>query len=155
MNRLRITTTILLLGALIMLSSFVTSAFEGDHPAPIMRSTNINNIGEQVVQTEILIDKSTTREDLIHACKFLAEEDVELTFESLDIRKGFLGLLGKSRIAYAKGKIELPNGSIEEFEAGGLISFRSIKVTYSKNMETSNYYINRDYHDSTTTAQRG
>ena len=142
MNRLRITTTILFLGTLFMLSSFVSDPFEGENPAPITQSTNTNSIGEQLVQTEILIDKTTTREGLIHACKFLAEEDVELTFESLDIRKAFLGVLGKSRIAYAKGKIELPNGSIEEFEAGGPISFRSIKVTYSRNIETSDYYIN-------------
>ena len=142
MNRLRVTTTLLVLGASFMLSSFAPSTFEKDNPAPITRSTSTNDTGEQVIQTEVLIDKTTTREDLIHACKFLAEEDVDLTFESLDIRKAFFGLLGKSRIAYAKGKVALPNGSSEEFEAGGPISFRSIKVTYSRNTTTSDYYIN-------------
>lgn len=142
MKRLRITTTILFLGTSFIISSFVPSIFEGENPAPITRSINTNSLGEQLVQTEILIDKSTTREGLIHTCKFLAEEDVALTFESLDIRKAFFGLLGKSRIAYAKGKIELPNGSIEKFEAGGPISFRSIKITYSRNIETSDSYIN-------------
>ena len=142
MKRLRITTTILFLGTSFIFSSFAPSIFEVENPAPITRSINTNSIGEQLVQTEILIDKSTTREGLIHACKFLAEEDVELTFESLDIRKAFFGLLGKSRIAYAKGKIELPNGSIEKFEAGGPISFRSIKITYSRNIETNDSYIN-------------
>ena len=142
MNQFRITTTLLLLGTSVVLSSFMLPAFEKDIPAPITRSISANNSGEQIVQTEILIDKTTTREDLIHACKFLAEEDVNLTFESLDIRRAFFGLLGKPRIAYAKGKIALPNGSFEEFEAGGLISFRSIKVTYSRSKKTSDYYIN-------------
>ena len=142
MNKLRIATLALVLSIGLTLSSFVLTGFSNENPASITRSTTIGGNGKEIVKTEILLDKTTTREDLIHACKFLAEEEVQLTFESLDIRKAFFGIVGKPRIAYAKGKIELPDGSVEQFEAGGPISFQSIKITYSMNKETNDYFIN-------------
>lgn len=140
MNKLRTILTFIL-STCLALSSFVLMGFSSENPASITRSTTIDVNGKEVVKTEILLDKTTTREDLIHACKFLAEEEVQLTFETLSIRKAFFGLVGKPRIAYAKGKIELPNGSIEQFEAGGAIGFQSIKITYSRNREANDYFI--------------
>ena len=142
MNKLRIVTLTLILSTGLTLSSFVLTGFGNENPASITRSTTVGGNGKEVVKTEILLDKTTTREDLIHTCKFLAKEEVQLTFELLDIRKAFFGIVGKQRIAYAKGKIELPDGSVEQFEAGGAISFQSIKITYSKGEETNNYSIN-------------
>ncbi|MGB3588321.1 MAG: hypothetical protein WBA23_17355 [Tunicatimonas sp.] len=107
-------------------------------PAPITRTVKANSI----ITTEILRDKTTSREDLIHACKFLADEGVQLTFESLNIRRSFLGVLGKKRISQAKGKVELPNSSNEAFEAGDAISFHSIKITYTQNTTTNTFAIN-------------
>ena len=124
MNKLRIVTLTLILSTGLTLSSFVLTGFGNENPASITRSTTVGGNGKEVVKTEILLDKTTTREDLIHTCKFLAKEDVQLTFELLDIRKSFFGIVGKQRIAYAKGKIELPDGSVEQFEAGRAISFQ-------------------------------
>lgn len=110
-------------------------------PKPITQSVDTNDRGEQIRQTIILIDQNTSREDLIHTCRFLAKDNVQLTFEELEIRKYFWRLLGKKRIARADGKILLPDGNFEAFKAGGIISFRSIEITYTKNLETEDYYI--------------
>ncbi|MEM9722404.1 MAG: hypothetical protein AAGA10_24265 [Bacteroidota bacterium] len=142
MKRFKITKTLLFLGIAISLNSFNFPSENLEYPSLITRNTKTNSLGEQVVQTEILIDKAATREDLIHTCQFLAKENVALTFESLNIRKSFLGLFGKSRIINAKGKIKLPNDSMEEFEVGGTFGFRFIKITFSENTNTRDYYIN-------------
>lgn len=125
-----------------MLSSFTLTHVHREYPSPIIRSVAMGERGREVILTEILLDKSTSREDLIQACQFLAEEEVQLTFESLEIRKPFLGVLGSSRIAYARGKIALPTGVDEPFEAGGIMGFRSIKIIYSRDTQTNNYAIN-------------
>ncbi|WKN42167.1 hypothetical protein [Tunicatimonas pelagia] len=113
-----------------------------ENPVPISRTAKINASGDQIITTEILLDENTSREDLIHTCRFLAKEEVELTFESLNIRRSFLGIFGKKRIAQATGKIELPNGISEAFQVGGAISFQSIQITYSQDLATNTFAIN-------------
>lgn len=125
-----------------ILNSLAFANTDTENPASIKRKTAIGENGKQIITTEILFDKTTLREDLIHTCNFLATEGVQLTFESLVIGKSFIGILGKKRISYAKGKIELPGGSVEKFEAGGAFSFRSVKISYSENEATGNYLIN-------------
>ncbi|MEM8968077.1 MAG: hypothetical protein AAGE93_16780 [Bacteroidota bacterium] len=112
------------------------------NPTPITRTSKINTTGDEIITTMVLLDKTTSREDLIHTCRFLADEDVLLTFDSLNIRKAFLGIFGKKRIVQATGKIELPNGISEAFQAGGTISFHSIKITYSQNTKNNSFAIN-------------
>jgi len=84
-----------------------------------------------VEKTVILLDGKTSREDLIHTCGFLANENVQLTFDKLIIGKSFLGLIGKKRIRIAEGKIKLSNGLSQSFKAGGATSFKYIKIQYS------------------------
>jgi len=123
-------------------SYFASANSSNKNLAPINRTVKISKNGNDIIITEVLLDKTTSREDLIHACKFLADEGVQLTFESLNIRKAFLGILGKPRIAQARGKIELPDGSSEAFAAGGAFSFHSIKITYSQNTSNNTFTIN-------------
>ncbi|MGD1893639.1 MAG: hypothetical protein ACFB15_23980 [Cyclobacteriaceae bacterium] len=123
-------------------SQFVSANDISKSPTPITRTSEVNTVSEEIITTEILLNENTSREDLIHTCRFLAEEEVELTFESLKIRRSFLGILGKKRIAQATGKIALPNGTSEEFKAGGTLSFHSIKIAYSQNTADNNFIIN-------------
>ncbi|WP_162056510.1 hypothetical protein [Pontibacter pamirensis] len=104
------------------------------------RTTEVIN-GDKVEKTVILLDGNTSREDVIHTCNFLAAEDVQLTFDKLVIGKSMLGLVGKSRIRFAEGKIELPDGSSEKFTAGGAASFRFIRIQYSINTATNSVQI--------------
>lgn len=125
-----------------LLSSFSLSEMNSVDHNTISRTIEKDIKGREIIKTEILLNRTTSREALIAACTSLGEEDVQLTFEALTIRKSFLGIMGKSRIAYAKGQIELPNGSSENFEAGGIFNFKSIKITHSQVDNTAEYVIN-------------
>lgn len=142
MSPSKIIVLMLTVATALILNGFVPVSTDNATPAPITRSTTIDKNGKKAIKTEVLFNKTTTREDVIHTCNFLAREDVQLTFESLQIRKSFFGVFGRARIAYAKGMIELPGGSFQNFKAGGAIAFKSIKITYSQNSETQNYLIN-------------
>ncbi len=134
----------LAMGALTALGSFsipTLASGVSDH-ATLSRTIETNSEGQEVVRTQILLNRKTSRETLIAACISLGKEQVQLTFDSLVIRKSFLGLLGKPRITYAKGQIQLPNGSTETFEAGGIFNFKSVKIAYSQVSHTDQYYIN-------------
>lgn len=120
------------LGFLIVLSSFASGPANEKLPKTITKITTLID-GKKVDKTVILLDGSTSREDLIHTCNFLAKENVQLTFDKLSIGKSFMGLLGKQRIRMAEGMIKLSNGSSQRFKAGGATSFRSIKIQYLSN----------------------
>lgn len=121
--------------SVITLSSFSirNNAFS-DHKT-VSRTVEKNQEGEEVIKTQIILNKTTSREALIAACSSLREENVELTFELVEIRK----ILGKPRIAYAKGKIQLPDGSSENFKAGGVFGFKFIRITYFQVTKTNQY----------------
>ncbi|MFD2998765.1 hypothetical protein ACFS7Z_00190 [Pontibacter toksunensis] len=131
---------LLAIGSLITLTSFTFPDNKDVTPKAVTRTTEVIN-GDQVEKTVILLDGNTSREDVIHACNFLAVEDVQLTFDKLVIGKSMLGLVGKSQIRFAEGKIALPNGSSEKFKAGGAASFRFIRIQYSKNTVTNSSQI--------------
>jgi hypothetical protein len=118
------------LGLLIVLSSFTSNPASENLPKTITKTTTFID-GKKVEKTVILLDGSTSREDIIHTCNFLAKENVQLTFDKLSIGKSFLGLIGKQRIRIAEGIIKLSNGSSQKFKAGGATSFRFIKIQYS------------------------
>jgi hypothetical protein len=92
--------------------------------------------GNRIEKTVVLFNKKTTREDVINACTLLAKENVQLTFEKLTIGKSLLGIVGKQRIKYARGKIVLDNGETQTFEAGGVTNFRSLTISFSRDIET-------------------
>ncbi|MEM9325359.1 MAG: hypothetical protein AAGA85_06875 [Bacteroidota bacterium] len=135
---------------IVMICAVVLAAFTGfqspeaslDDPSTISRSFLVSDTGERFTRTEILIDKTTSREDLIHTCKFLAREDVQLTFDQLEIRRWFFGLLGRSRITLANGRIEFQDGFSQDFNAGGIMGFRSIRIVYSENADTEDVFLN-------------
>lgn len=121
------------LGCMIFLNSFISRPDDGKLPKTITKtSTTIN--GKKVEKTAILLDGRTSREDLIHTCQFLAQENIQLTFAKLTIGKSFLGLVGKQRIRIAEGMITLSNGSSQRFKAGGATGFRSLKIQYSNHV---------------------
>ncbi len=140
-HQLKYTLLVLTLVSFVTLSSF--SVGEKSHAAhqTITKSSVINTAGQEIIKTQIILDKTTSREDLIAACSLLSKEQVQLTFDQLTIRKNFMGIWGNSRIAYAKGQIELPNKAIEKFEAGGAFNFKFIKITYSQVSQTDKYTI--------------
>lgn len=123
-NRIKKSLLLLLTGTFISLSSFAGSVGKNLKPETITRTTEQTREGKLIRKTQVLFDKTTSREELIATCSRLSQENVQLTFEQVSIRKSFLGLLGRNRIAYAKGQIQLPNGSKEVFEAGGLFNFK-------------------------------
>lgn len=88
--------------------------------------------GKQILKTQIVINASTTREEIISGCRQLQNEGVSLTFDKLTIRRSLFGILGRSRVSYAKGKIEMPNGDHDIFEVGGTFNFRYLKIYYSQ-----------------------
>ena len=114
-------------------SSFISKPADENKPKTITKSATLVD-GKKVEKTIILLDGSTSREDLIHTCNYLAQENVQLTFEKLTIGRSFLGLVGKQRIRIAEGKIQLPNGASQSFKGGGVTSFKSIKIQYSNNL---------------------
>ena len=120
-------------GSIFFLSSFNDKSKDEKRPDTITRTLSFIN-GDQVEKTIILIDGNTSREDLIHTCAFLAQENVQLTFEKIIIGRSFLGLVGKNRIRIADGKIELSNGLSQSFKAGGATSFKFIKIQYSNTL---------------------
>ncbi len=79
----------------------MSEASDEKQPKTITRTSTLVG-GTKVEKSIILLDGSTSREDVIHTCSFLAQEDVQLTFDKLTIGKSFLGLLGKQRIRIAK-----------------------------------------------------
>jgi len=117
-------------GSIFFLSSFIHKLSNEERPRTITRTSSLLN-GNEVEKTVILLDGKTSREDLIHTCGFLANENVQLTFDKLIIGKSFLGLIGKKRIRIAEGKIKLSNGLSQSFKAGGATSFKYIKIQYS------------------------
>lgn len=62
-----------------------------------------------------------------------------INFDKLVIGKSFLGLVGRQRIRIAEGNIQILNGSSQRFKAGGITSFKTIRIQFSKNVnaETS------------------
>jgi hypothetical protein len=124
--------SLFILGLLIVLSSFISSPTNENLPKTLTRNSTLID-GKKVERTVILLNGNTSREDVIHTCNFLAKENVQLTFEKLSIGRSFLGLIGKQRIRIAEGKIKLPNGSSQKFKAGGVTSFRFIKIQYMNN----------------------
>ncbi len=141
-NYLHIRCLFLGLVSIISLSSFtVRQGGSADHKT-ITRTIEKNSAGKEIIKTQILFDKTTSREAVIAACSKLSKEQVQLTFDQLSIRKSFLGLLGKNRIAYTKGRLQLPNGLSERFEAGGNFNFRFIKLIYTQESQTGNYTLN-------------
>jgi hypothetical protein len=127
-------------GFIIFLSSFISKPVDEKQPKTITRTSSLVN-GKEVETTLIKLDRNTSREDLIHTCNFLAKENVQLTFDKLTIGKSFLGLVGKQRIRIAEGEIKLPNGSSQRFKAGGITSFRFLKIQYSNNAATESSQI--------------
>ncbi len=120
---------------MLLLSSFVWRCNDEQLPRPIARTTIVVN-GDRIIRTVILFDKSTSREELINTCQFLAHENVQLTFDKLEIGKSYFGIIGRNRIRTAKGNIKLPNCITQNFKAGGLTSFKFIKIQYSNNLKT-------------------
>jgi hypothetical protein len=125
--------------SLFIFSSFSIQPSE-DYPKTITRNITSEN-GNSIQRTVIELNGDTSREDIIQTCTFLAKEDVQLTFEKLEIGKSFFGLIGKSRIRLAEGKIQFSNGSYESFKAGGSLAFKFLKIQYSKNLKTGLYQI--------------
>jgi hypothetical protein len=123
-------------GCAFFLSAFTAKPSGEKFPKTITRTSTLVN-GATVEKTVILLDGNTSREELIHTCNFLAQENVQLTFDKLSIGRSFLGVAGKQRIRIAKGKIELANGTAQGFKAGGLTGFRFLKIQYSKNLSTA------------------
>lgn len=119
-------------GCVFFLSSFISAPSNETQPKTITRTSILVN-GRKVEKTVILLDGSTSQEDLIRTCSFLAQENVQLTFDKLTIGKSFLGLIGKQRIRAAEGKVRLANGSSQSFKAGGPTSFKYLKIQYSTN----------------------
>ena len=128
--------SLLSIGCLLFLCSFIAIPNNDKQPKTITRSTELVN-GKEVQKTIIVLDKTTSREDLIHTCSYLAQENVQLTFDKLTIGKSFGGLVGKSRLRIAEGQIKLPNGSTQQFKAGGITSFKSIKIQYASNVNNT------------------
>jgi hypothetical protein len=134
----------LLLAAISLVTIFSSFAVKKNWPAnhkTTSKTVERNNEGKTVIKTQILLDRTTSREDLIAACSLLSKENVQLTFDLLQIRKSFLGVLGNSRIAYAKGQIQLPDGSVERFRAGGPFNFKFIRIIYFQDSQTNQYKI--------------
>ncbi|MEQ9378118.1 MAG: hypothetical protein RIG68_23210 [Imperialibacter sp.] len=142
MKKLNISQAFASTAMIFILCSFVAPVSLEKYPSCITRISKTTDSGKELIQTEILIDKTTSREDLIHTCQFLAKEKINLTFESLKVSRPFLGLLGKSRIVGAKGEIQLPNYSNEVFEVGGSLGFKYLKITFSKNTSKDVFYFN-------------
>ena len=121
---------------ILLLCSFSSVEAANDQPRAVTRQAKTLATGESVIETQIRIDATTSREELIHTCKFLASEGVELTFEELQIGKAVLGVVGRSRIKRVKGQIELSDGPKEAFRAGGAFSFNSLTITYIEDAKT-------------------
>jgi hypothetical protein len=126
----------------ITLCSFSMPKKNSRNHAPIVKTYEKNKAGKEVIKTQITLDKHTSRDALIETCGLLSKEDVALTFASLSIRKSFLGIAGKNRIAKLKGQIKLPDGKIEKFTAGGVFNFRVVRITYIQIKGTDTYTIN-------------
>jgi hypothetical protein len=123
-------------------SIFILSSFriQPSEEFPKTISRNISSVnGNNIQRTVIELNGNTSREDIIQTCTFLAKEDVQLTFENLEIGKCFLGIMGKTRIRNAEGKIQLADGSSQNFKAGGAFGFRYLKIQYSKNLTTGSF----------------
>jgi hypothetical protein len=126
---------------LMALCSFSAPDKKSKNHFPVVKTYEKNAAGEEVIKTQITLDKHTSREALIETCGLLSKEEVALTFESLSIRKSFLGIAGKNRIATLKGQIKLPDGKIEKFAAGGLFNFQLVRIIYIQIKDTDKYTI--------------
>ena len=124
-----------LLFLLFTLCSFTLIDLNVSFPKTISRTTITEN-GMTFEKTIIEFNKNTSREDVIETCAFLSKENVELTFEKLTIGKSFLGIMGKTRIKSATGKIQLADGSTQSFKVGGISNFKSLKIQYSIDINT-------------------
>lgn len=114
----------------LIFSSFTVKITEDKTPNTITRTT-VWVDGKSIEKTLILFDGKTSREAVIHTCSYLAKENIQLTFDRLVIGKSVMGVVGKSRIRIASGKITFPNGSSQSFNVGGPLSFRSLKIQYA------------------------
>lgn len=120
-----------------LLINFGLADFKAYHNEPcstgiIHRVIDTGPDGRTIVKTTIVIDASTTREEIISGCQQLQLEGVSLTFDKLTIKKALFGIMGKPRISYAKGLIRVPGGKSEEFEVGGNLNFKFLKIYYSQ-----------------------
>jgi hypothetical protein len=120
---------------MLFLSSFTSTMSDEKQPKTITRTAALEG-GKEVEKTVIQLDASTSRTDLIHTCSFLAQENVQLTFDKLTIGKSFFGLVGKQRIRIAEGSIRLADGSSQSFKGGGATAFKTIRIVYSSNVKT-------------------
>jgi hypothetical protein len=130
-----------LAGVIWLLSSFTISADKPGKHFPVVKTYEKDRAGNEIVKTQIILDKHTSRDALIETCSLLGSENVSLTFEELSIRKSFLGLAGKNRIAKLKGQIQLPNGKSAKFKAGGMFNFNVVRITYTQQKDTGEYII--------------
>ncbi len=132
--------SVFVLISLFFLSAFTFKSNDDKQPKTITRTVKLVN-GNPVERTIVLLDGNTSREDVISTCSFLSHENVQLTFDKLIIGKSFLGLVGKTRIRTAEGRIKLPDGSSQTFKAGGATSFRFIKIQYENNLAAKSFGI--------------
>lgn len=126
--------------SVLLFSSFASNPDHKGQHQPITRTSKIEN-GSHVMETIILFDKHTSSDNVIGVCTTLAKENVQLTFDKLTIGRGLFGLLGKNRIRTMEGKIELPNGQSQKFQAGGPFGFRYVKIIYATNTENKSSII--------------
>lgn len=102
------------------------------HKVPILSQTIRSENGRQVRVTLIHFDKYTTNEDVIQVCSQLSQLKIKLTFNKLVFGKSVLGLVGRNRIKSLVGQIELADGTVQEFNAGGITNFRSVRIQLSQ-----------------------
>jgi hypothetical protein len=60
--------------------------------------------GNRIEKTVVLLDKKTTRDDVINACDILYRDGVQLTFEKLVIGNSMLGIVGKKKSGMLKAQ---------------------------------------------------
>lgn len=87
------------------------------------------------------LDRYTTTKEVISACTNLAQQNVQLSFDELAVGRSLFGVVGRERIRKVAGKITLPNGHSEAFAAGGLMSFRLLRIQFSVEGDSANQRI--------------
>lgn len=117
----------------ILLTSFVNVTAPVTLPATVTRTTTFVNDNE-VERTIVSFNKHTSREAVIETCRFLAGENVQLTFDKLTIgRRGMQVFSRKNHIVFAEGNIALSNGRSEHFKAGGITGIKLFRIQYTNN----------------------
>ncbi|NOT74899.1 MAG: hypothetical protein HOP08_08205 [Cyclobacteriaceae bacterium] len=132
---------LLTLVLLVFYTGNIQSTNLNDSPRPVTRTSIMDKNGNGVIRTQILFNRTTSREEVISTCTFLAKENTQLTFDRLEIGKSVFGVFGRNRLKYLSGSIELPDGSIQKFKAGGVFAFHSVKIIYSNQMDSKSFLI--------------